>query len=107
VFIPEFGSGYRRKNPRVVEIPSTGVPRKCGLQLGEIGRAFIQRARLGGQRESARRSNSSLLIYSAFRTCPATHRDLSRNSLSHWQKRFDIYFMAFRTGAGTRAIDQF
>ena len=35
------------------------MPRNCGLQLGEIERAFMQPARRGGRRDLARRSYSS------------------------------------------------
>jgi len=33
--VPEFGSGYRRKNPRVARFDHWGAA-KSGLQLGEI-----------------------------------------------------------------------
>ena len=63
------------------------MPRKCGLQLGEIERAFTQPVG-----ESASRSNSSLLIYSALRACPATRIENSCKLLSHSENRTDLYF---------------
>jgi len=42
-----------QKNPRVVRFDHWGAA-NCGLQLGEIERAFMQPARGGGRRQLAR-----------------------------------------------------
>jgi hypothetical protein len=49
-------------------------------------------ARPSGQRESARQSISWLFMYSRFRTCPVSPRNITCKSLSDCGKRRNIYF---------------
>jgi len=107
VFIPEYGSGYRRKNPRVVEIRPLGCRESAGSNLARSNEPLCSLPAVAGG-AVWRVDRLHLPLFTAIRV-PVQQSIVISAVNAYRAGRSDSIFILWlrRRDAGTREIDQF
>src|SRR6266480_3659221 len=90
--IPEFGSGYRRKEPARGEIRPLGCRELRAPTWRKSNEPLCRPPAPAGSANRRVDQFHRLFMYCRFLACPASPGDLSCKSLSSWEKRLRIFF---------------
>jgi len=107
VFIPEYGSGYRRKNPRVVEIRPLGCRESAGSNLARSNEPLCGLPTVAGG-ATWRVDRLHLPLFTAIRV--PVQQPIAISAVNAYRAgRSDVIFILWlrELEAGTREIDQF